>query len=297
MKFKNPTILASGILDETGHSMLRVMKAGAGGVVTKSIGTEPRNGHPNPTVFELNDGCGLLNAMGLPNPGIEGYAEELRLVSTGGNPIILSIFSDSPDGFAELAKEGERLGVDAVELNVSCPHAKGYGAQLGQDPVVVKAVTSEVKRAVRIPVWVKLTPNVADIVPIAEAARNGGADAIVAINTLKAIAIDVDVAMPVLGNKVGGLSGPAVKPVGIRAIYDIHKKLGSSTDLIGVGGISSGRDALEYIMAGASAVEIGSAVLADGPDVFGRIVNELNSEMDRLGYSKIKDVVGLATRR
>ncbi|PKK85367.1 MAG: dihydroorotate dehydrogenase [Thermoplasmata archaeon HGW-Thermoplasmata-1] len=290
----NPALLASGILDETAGSMLRVIDGGAAGCVTKSIGREARGGHPNPTMVELQ--CGLLNAMGLPNPGIESYAEEIAEFKSGiaargiDAKLIGSVYGGDEKDFAMMAGLMANTGVDALELNVSCPHARGYGAQIGSDPDMVRKVVSAVKGAVKLPVFVKLTPNVSNVALIAKAAEEGGADAVVAINTVKAMAIDIESGHPVLGNKVGGYSGPAIKPIGVRAVYDIYKEV--NIPIIGVGGITKGQDLLEYAMAGASAVQIGSAVYYRDVPVFGEIVKEAKSWLEERGFSSFKEIVG-----
>jgi dihydroorotate dehydrogenase (NAD+) catalytic subunit len=204
--------------------------------------------------------------------------------------VIASIFGADPGEFAEIA--AGLPGADAYELNVSCPHAKGYGMQVGTDPALVKAVTTAVKDAVDVPVWVKLTPNVTDIREIGLAAQEGGADAVVAINTLKALAIDVDTGYPILGNIVGGLSGPAIKPVAARAVYDLYSVL--EIPVIGAGGVSNWADAVELMMAGASAVEIGSAVYED-LGVFASVSMGISDYLDRKNL-ELRDVVGLAHR-
>lgn len=291
LHLKNPLILASGILDESGETMLRIAKNGAGGIVTKSIGKEPREGYENPVVYELP--CGLLNAMGLPNPGIENYKDEIKIAKEGGVPIIGSIFGSNAEEFSYLAKKMEDYGADAVELNLSCPHAKGYGMEVGTDLELVEEIINSVKRAVKIPVWAKLTPNTNNIVEIAKAAEN--ADAFVLINTLKAMAIDIDAKRPVLKNVFGGLSGKAIKPIGVRAVYEVYREI--EKPIIGVGGIENGRDAIEYIMAGASAVEIGTALYTRGIEVFKEIAKEIEEWMNENGYSKISDIVGIAQVR
>ncbi|EDY34631.1 dihydroorotate dehydrogenase family protein [Aciduliprofundum boonei T469] len=291
LHLKNPLILASGILDESGETMLRIAKNGAGGIVTKSIGKEPREGYENPVVYELP--CGLLNAMGLPNPGIENYKDEIKIAKEGGVPIIGSIFGSNAEEFSYLAKKMEDYGADAVELNLSCPHAKGYGMEVGTDLDLVEEIINSVKRAVKIPVWAKLTPNTNNIVEIAKAAEN--ADAFVLINTLKAMAIDIDAKRPVLKNVFGGLSGKAIKPIGVRAVYEVYREV--EKPIIGVGGIENGRDAIEYMMAGASAVEIGTALYTRGIEVFKEIAKEIEEWMNENGYSKISDIVGIAQVR
>ncbi len=285
----SPSMVASGIMDETGASLARVLKCGAGAAVTKSIGLEPKTGHGNPSFTEVTGG--LVNAMGLPNPGIELFEEEMKEAVVAG-PIVGSIFGASPDDFANLAGKMEDFGASAVELNLSCPHAKGYGMELGTDPVIVSTIVKAVKSAVNIPVWAKLTPNTHILPDIGRAVQDAGGDAVVAINTLKAMVICPEMAMPVLSNKFGGLSGPAVKPVGVRAVYDLKSVL--DIPIIGVGGISDYRDSLEYIMAGASAFQIGSAVGEHGTKIFADINKDLSTFMKDHGYKSIEDMVGIA---
>ncbi|MGA9141843.1 MAG: dihydroorotate dehydrogenase [Methanocella sp.] len=288
LKLSNPTILAAGIMGTTGASLKRAAGMGAGAVVTKSIGVEPKYGHPNPTMIALENG--YINAMGLPNPSYKEFSQELKIAKEAGVPVIASIFGASADEFAQIARG--LPGADAYELNVSCPHATGYGMQVGTDPVLVKSITKTVKDAVRAPVWVKLTPNVTDIREIGLAAQEGGADAVVAVNTLKALAIDIESGYPILGNIHGGLSGPAIKPVALRCVYDLYDTL--EIPIIGVGGISNWADAVEMMMAGACAVEIGSAIHED-IGVFAAVAMGISDYLDRKNM-QLKDVVGLAHR-
>jgi len=284
-----PGMVASGIMDETGASMVRMLAAGAGAVVTKSIGSEPRAGHANPCFTEVKGG--FVNAMGLPNPGIEAFGTEMAEAVPHG-PIVGSIFGANADEFAKLAGRMEDYGACAVELNLSCPHAKGYGMELGTDPPLVKSIVSAVKSAVSIPVWAKLTPNTHLLNDIALAVQDGGGDAVVAINTLKAMIISPEFHRPFLSNRYGGLSGPAVRTVGVRAIYDLYDTV--SIPLIGVGGISDWQDAAQYLMAGARAFQVGSAVAKDGPEVFGKINRRLEEFMNDYGYDSISSMVGVA---
>ncbi len=290
LHFKNPTMLASGIMDEDAGSMKRVLHSGAAAVVTKSIGLQPRIGHLNPTFVELE--CGILNAMGLPNPGIHYYKKEIQEVKETQGIIIGSIFGSTKEEFQELASHMQDAGVHAVELNLSCPHAEGYGLEIGQDPKLVKSITSFVKEKISIPVFVKLSSNVNDIVQIAKAAQEGHADALVAINTVKAMSINIDMARPILAHKTGGYSGKAIKPIGIRSIYDIYEH--TSIPLIGVGGITTGKDVVEYLMAGASSVQIGTAVYSRGIDVFHHVCKEIETWMKQHDYSSIKELIGVA---
>ena len=288
LEFENPSMVASGIMDETGLSMVRILRSGAGAAVSKSVGINAKPGHANPNFIEVNGGC--INAMGLPNPGIDAFAEEMEVATKEGK-IIGSIFGGNADEFATLAGKMEDYGACAVELNLSCPHAKGYGIEVGTDPKLVKTIVSSVKAAVDIPVWAKLTPNTHILTDIGKAVEDGGGDAIVAINTLKAMIIAPEFAKPVLSNKVGGLSGNAIKPIGVRAIYDLKQAV--SIPLVGVGGISNYRDALEYIMAGASAFQIGTAVMDSGPEIFNTVCKGIAKFMKRYGYRTIDDMVGI----
>lgn len=294
IKLKNPTMLASGILGQTGQGLLKIInEGGAGAVVTKSIGLEPREGHGSPCALELDGG--LLNAMGLPNPGIDAFEPEIKIALKGNAPVIGSIFADTGSKFSTLAARMEEFGAHAVELNLSCPHADKYGLDMGSDPEKVRDIVSQVKDSVKIPVLAKLSPMVPDIGQIALAVQEAGGDAVVAINTIKAMKIEPELGIPVLKNKVGGISGPAIKPAGVRAVYEIAEKV--EIPVIGVGGINTGMDALEYIMAGSSAVQIGSGVHYRGNDVFSMISKEISEFMDRKGYSKLDDIMGLARRK
>jgi len=261
----NHMLLAAGILGTTGASLNRMLSLGAGGVVTKSIGPDPKDGHAGPCLAVLDDG--ILNAMGLPNPS-KDFADEIALLAK--KPVLVSIFGGNPAEFAMVASwfEGRVAG---FELNLSCPHAEGYGAAIGTDPALVEACTRAVS-VTGVPTWVKLTPNVTDITSIGKAAERGGARAIVAINTLKAMRISTGMRRPVLGNRFGGLSGTAMFPVAVRCVYELYESC--TIPIIGCGGISSADNVVEMMMAGASAVEIGSAVL-NNVKIFETIKSEL----------------------
>jgi dihydroorotate dehydrogenase (NAD+) catalytic subunit len=250
----NHLLLAAGILGTTVSSLSRMLSSGAGGVVTKSIGPHPKNGHAGPCLIVLEDG--LLNAMGLPNPSKEFVDEIASLVK---KPVIVSVFGGNPAEFARVASwfEGRVAG---FELNLSCPHAEGYGAAIGTDPALVEACTRAVS-VTGIPTWVKLTPNVTDITAIGRAAEQGGASAIIAINTVKAMRISTGMQRPVLGNRFGGLSGSAVFPIAVRCVYELYEAC--TIPIIGCGGVTTADNVIEMMMAGASAVEIGSAVYND----------------------------------
>jgi len=290
LDLKNPAMLAAGIMGTTGASLVRAARGGAGAVVTKSIGPEPEEGHPNPSMIQLE--CGFLNAMGLPNPSYADFTRELEIAKKGTSvPVIASVFGGNPEEFVRVAGALGSANPDAFELNLSCPHAEGYGAMIGSDPVMVEEITSAVCRAVDVPVWVKLTPNVTDIAAIGAAAERGGADAVVAINTVRAMAIDIASGYPVLGNRFGGLSGTAIRPIAVKCVYDLYAAL--DIPVIGVGGISIWQDAVEMIMAGATAVQVGSAVF-EGLDVFGSIASGIENYLTENGFTGVEDITGLA---
>jgi dihydroorotate dehydrogenase (NAD+) catalytic subunit len=289
----NPTILASGIMGYSAESMNRIAKAGAGAVITKSVGREPRVGYVNPTVVQAQ--AGLINAMGLPNPGIDVYVEEIKFSKTILRvPLIVSVFGYSAEDYATVAKKAADAGADAVELNVSCPHVKQTGAEIGQSPKLLSEVIEKVKAAVNKPLIVKLSPNVTDITILAKAAVEAGADALTAVNTLKAIAIDAETMMPILNNVKGGLSGAAIKPVALRCVYDIADAF--DIPIIGCGGISNWRDAVEFFLAGASAVQIGTAV-AEDIVVFQSVTKGVETYLRKKHYGSVKEIVGLAHRK
>lgn len=293
LKLDNPAMLASGILGYSAESMHRVVKGGAGAVVTKSVGIAPRIGYANPTVVQARSG--LINAIGLPNPGIDDYVEEIKYTkSLLQVPLIVSIFGYSADEYATVAKKAAEAGADALELNVSCPHVKQTGAEIGQNAMILYDVVKAVKTAVQKPVFVKLSPNVTDIVDLACTAVKAGADALTAINTLKAIAIDTETTRPILSNIKGGLSGPAIKPVALRCVYDLKEKL--DVPIIGCGGISDWRDAVEFFLAGASAIQVGTAIAFEDPDVFQSINKGIEVYLRKKHFGSVKEIVGLSHR-
>lgn len=290
VRLANPTMLASGIMDETGASMCRMAEEGAGAVVTKSIGLTSRDGYPNPTLVELPDG--YINAMGLPGPGIEDFAEEMEEAVKGPSPVIGSVFAATPEDFAHLARRMQDFKAAAVELNLSCPHAKGYGMEIGVDPDMVRAIVREVKSAVTVPVFAKLTPNTHRLLDVGRAVQEAGGDGIVAVNTVKAMAISAEARRPVLFNRTGGMSGPAIKGVGLRCVYELYGAV--KIPIIGVGGIETWRDATEYIMAGARAVQIGSGVGRKGVGVFKEVCAGMQEFMERESVSRVEELVGVA---
>ena len=286
----NPTMLAAGIMGSVASSLRRIMACGAGAVVTKSVGLEPREGYPGPVLVETPSG--YLNALGLSNMGL-AFMDELEQLRNSDNrtPVIVSVFADCAEDFVKLAQKLCKYA-DALELNLSCPHAEGYGIEVGSEPAAVEAIVNSVRRCVDVPIWVKLTPNVTDIVTIGQAAEKGGADAVVAINTVRGMAIDIASRRPILSNKFGGLSGSAIKPIAIKNVYDLYGAL--DIPIIGVGGISSCEDALEFIFAGARAVQIGSAV-ARNQSVFRQVAQGIDSYLAAKN-NVLEEVVGIAHR-
>ncbi len=271
----------------------RVYDSGAGAVVTKSLGPAARSGHINPTLVEVEGG--VLNAMGLPNPGVEGYLDELRELKHGGVPVVASFFASTIEEFRVGAEALCGAGADALELNLSCPNVGGEPGMCAADAISVERVTAAVKGVANAPVFVKLSPNVTDIVGVAVAAEKGGADAVTAVNTLKAMAIDADFRRPILTNVTGGLSGPALKPVALRCVWEIAEAV--KIPIIGCGGVTNWRDAVEYMLAGASAVEIGSGIMYEGFEVYGKVNKGIEKYLKENGFDSVREVVGLAHRK
>jgi dihydroorotate dehydrogenase (NAD+) catalytic subunit len=286
-------MLASGILGYSAETLQSIVEGGAGAVVTKSIGLKPRRGYANPTVVQTS--CGLVNAVGLPNPGVAEFVHEIGEAKNLGVPLIVSVYGYSAREYATVSKKAVAAGADAVELNVSCPHVKETGSEIGQNPEILAEVVRTVKAAVKRPVFVKLSPNVTDIGLIAKAAVEAGADAITAVNTIRAIAIDAETAMPVLSNRKGGLSGPAMKPIALRCVYDIHEQV--KVPVVGCGGITNWRDAVEFLLAGASAVQVGTAIALRGPSIFTAITRGIDAYVRRKNFRSVSEIVGLSYRR
>ena len=291
IRLENPFLLASGILDENGYTMKKVMEDGAAGVVTKSISKEEKTGYKTPVVVELEDA--MINAIGLSNPGIDAFGEEMKLAIKCGKPVIGSIFGSLPDDFRDVAIKMEEFGASAIELNLSCPHVVGVGLEVGSDPVLVRAIIREVKGSVKIPVFAKLSPNLSNPGEIANAALDS--DGFTLINTVRAMAIDPHARRPVLSNAYGGLSGPAIKYIGLRMVHEIYRETGRP--IMGVGGISSALDAVEYMMAGSAAVQVGTAVGMHGRKIFKELTLQLTEFMKEEGIASLDEIVGIAVKK
>lgn len=299
LALENPLMLASGILGTKGSLLKRVAEYGAGAVVTKSIGVNPRKGYKNPSVLQISDDI-VINAMGLPNPGCKAFAEEIAVAKRINIPVIASIFGGSREEFSHVASAMESAGAEMLELNVSCPHSlpRYKGLHLGQIPVETKEVVKKVKQTVSIPVMVKLSPNVTSIVEVAEACIDGGADALSLVNTVQALEIEPLVEKPVLGNVFGGQSGPSIRCIAQRKVADIltamEKGELEKIPVVGVGGIESGEDVVRFLLLGCHCVQIGSAVLKYGVDTFEKCLKELKDYMGAKGYRGLDDFRGKA---
>lgn len=291
IQLERPTILASGILGISLDVFSRIYHAGAGAVVTKSLSKEPWEGYPNPTIFSVKGG-GWINAVGLSNPGAPYFAKMIE--PNKEVPIIVSLVGSVDKDFEYMVKQFENVKVLAYELNLSCPHVAKVGLEVGDDPDLVKKIVKKVKSKTKVPVIAKVGLGTTNYLDTVGAAVKAGIDGITAINTLRAMAIDVETQRPILSNKIGGLSGTPIKPVAVRCVYEIASQY--KIPIIGCGGISSWDDAVEFILAGASAVQIGSAVGDNWISVFGEINNGILQYMKRKGYSTIQEMVGLGKK-
>jgi dihydroorotate dehydrogenase (NAD+) catalytic subunit len=296
VRLTSPLVLASGVLGTDAGLMERVARAGAGAVTLKSAGPVPRPGHPNPTCVEF--GAGLLNAIGLANPGAR--AEVALVVRTRqalaplGVRVIASVFADSAEGFGQVAAVMAEAEPDFLELNISCPNvASEFGEPFSARAQSAAAATGAARKAVGLPLIVKLAPNVPDIAAIARAVVDAGADALCAVNTMPGMVIDPESGQPVLANKSGGVSGPALLPVALLAVYLVSAAV--AVPVIGTGGVSSGADAVAMLSAGATVVGVGSAVYLGGPAAFAVIRDELAAWLASRHLS-LADVRGRAHR-
>lgn len=288
LHLKSPIILASGILGVSFSSMKRIIDAGAGAVTSKSIGPTPRKGYKNPSIIEIYPNT-FMNAVGLGNPGIDDFVSEIEEIKKEDITLIVSVFGDTNETYLEVAQKAIKGGADAIEINISCPHAEV--SSIGIDKDLTHDIVSMLKKEISVPLFVKLNPNVTNIGEIALAAEKGGADGVVAINTLAALAIDVNTRRPILAHGSGGLSGKAIHPIAVKKVYDLFKIL--KIPIIGCGGIFEWKDAIEFFLAGASAVQVGTS-LYQGPE----IISEINKGMIRYlkdnEFKSINDIKGLA---
>lgn len=294
LELKNPVMPASGCFG-FGKEYAKFYDLNRlGAIIVKATTLEERLGNPTPRVAETPGG--MLNAIGLQNPGLEQViAEELPWLEQYSTPIIVNVAGTMIDDYVEVADKISQVhNVAAIELNISCPNVKCGGIAFGTDPEVAAELTREIKKVSKVPVFVKLSPNVTDIVAIARAVEKAGADGLSMINTLLGMRIDLKTRQPILANRTGGLSGPAIKPVAIRMIYEVSQQV--DIPIIGMGGIMNTEDVIEYFLAGASAVAVGTANFID-PYACPTIIDELEGWLDRMGVDKITDLVGAAWKK
>ena len=289
LNLKNPIMPASGCFgfgrEFSGFYDLSEL----GAIMIKAATVEPRFGNPTPRVAET--AAGMLNAIGLQNPGLHKViSEELPFLDQYDVPIIANVAGSTEEDYVAVAKEISKVSnVHALELNISCPNVKEGGITFGTVPEIAKKLTEKVKAVSQVPVYVKLSPNVTDIVEMAKAVEAGGADGITMINTLVGMRINLQNAKPVIANKTGGLSGPAIKPVAIRMIYEVSQQV--NIPIIGMGGIQNAEDVIEFFYAGASAVAVGTANFVD-PFVCPTIIDELPELLEKLGFDHISQCTG-----
>ncbi len=290
LQMANPVTVGSGTYG-MGMEMARIAEVGnLGAVVLKSLTLEPRTGNPVPRVAETPSG--MLNAIGLENPGVDAflstYLEQVRRVVAC--PLVANIAGHRREEYVELARRlSGAEGIAALELNVSCPNVGAGGLVFGTDPDLLRGLVAAVRAETGLPLWVKLSPNVTDIVSIARAALDGGADALTMINTLLGMEVDLERRRPVLANVTGGLSGPAIRPVALRMVRQVYEATGAT--IIGLGGIGSAEDALKFILAGAKAVSVGTMNFVR-PDWSAKLPAEIAERAAQLGAASVRELVG-----
>lgn len=289
LSLKNPIMPASGCFGFGREYSNFYDLSRLGAVIIKAATGEARFGNATPRVAET--ASGMLNAIGLQNPGVEKIvAEQLPFFRSFDTPIIANVAGSTIEEYEAVAAAiSKSTDIAAIELNISCPNVKEGGVQFGTDPALASEVTKRVKAKSNVPVYVKLSPNVTDIVEIARAVEASGADGLSMINTLTGMQIDLQTRKPILANKVGGLSGPAIKPVAIRMIYQVKQAV--SIPIIGMGGVTSAEDVLEFLLAGASAVAIGTANFQN-PFVCPEVIEALPAVLEKYGFLSVEDAIG-----
>ncbi len=287
VEWKNPVTTGSGTFGFGREYAEYFDLSELGAVCLKALSDKPRLGNRSPRIAEVNDG--ILNSVGLQNPGAPHFLEnELEWLRKFDTKLIANLCGSAVEDYVEVAEMlGDKL--DMFELNISCPNVKEGGMAFGTSPKMVEEITSKVKAASKVPLIVKLSPNVTDITEIAKAAEAGGADALSLINTLLGMKIDIKTRRPVLKNNTGGLSGPAVMPVAVRMVHQVRGAV--KLPIIGMGGITTGEDAIEFLLAGADAVAVGTAGIVD-PYAWIKVRNGINDYLDQNGYKSVKEIVG-----
>lgn len=288
--FLNPVLTASGTFGYGKEFDSLLSLSALGGLVTKGISPNPRFGNPTPRICET--ASGMLNSIGLENVGVEGFAKnKLPFLRTCGTKVLVNFFGTTFDEYVDC---GERLGkldgVDGLEMNVSCPNIKAGGIEFGRKAQVLGDLVRVCRDVIAKPLWVKLTPNTSDIVALARACADNGADAVSIINTITGMAIDARTRRPKLATIFGGLSGPAIKPVALRMVYQVHRA-GIGIPISGIGGIQNGTDAIEFILAGASTIQVGTQNFID-PASPERIVREMEEFCRQSGVADVRELVG-----
>jgi len=289
LALQNPVLTASGTFGYGLDLLDLCPPESLGAIVTKGLSPEPRIGNRPPRIAETP--AGMLNAIGLQNIGVEAFCRDVLpdLVARSA-VVVVNVFGETLEAYLEVIARCEReSGVAAYELNVSCPNVSAGGMEFGHEPAVLKRLVASCRASTARPLWVKLSPNAPDLVATAEAAMNGGADALTLINTIRGMAIDAERRRPVLSRVCGGLSGPAIKPIALRMVWEVHRAM-PEVPLVGIGGVMTGRDAAEFMLAGASAVEVGTAVFRD-PTAPLRILTELEEFCNRQGVA-VSELVG-----
>jgi dihydroorotate dehydrogenase (NAD+) catalytic subunit len=288
LTLKNPILVASGTFGYAKEMTAFVDFTQLGGIIPKTVTPQPRPGNPPPRTVET--ASGMLNSIGLDNDGFDQFvAEKLPYLTSLGTSIVVNIAAKANDDFRRMASRlNEVSGVAAIELNISCPNVSG-GVDFGTDPSLAAEVVAAVRESCNIPVIAKLTPNVTSVVPIAKAVADAGADAVSLINTFQGMAVDWKRRRPVLGNVLGGLSGPAIKPLALRIVWQVSQQV--KIPIIGIGGIQSIDDVMEFLLVGATAVQIGTANFYN-PGLANQIIRELPDALATLKADSVKDVVG-----
>jgi dihydroorotate dehydrogenase (NAD+) catalytic subunit len=286
---RNPVLVASGTFGYIREMTPFVRVERLGGVIPKTVTFQPRAGNPTPRTVET--ASGMLNAIGLDNDGIEHFiTHHLPYLRTVGSAVIANIAGEDENQFVAMAEMlGNEPGLTAIELNISCPNVS-HGLDLGIDPNSVGRLVRRVCAATAVPIIAKLTPNVTDIVPIAAAAADAGADAVSMINTIRGVAVDWRRRRPILAYDVGGLSGPAIKPVALRMVWEVARAL-PGLPIIGIGGIASADDALEFLVAGASAIQVGTATFYD-PGASERLLDDVTTRLNEIGVTELRQIIG-----
>jgi dihydroorotate dehydrogenase (NAD+) catalytic subunit len=290
VELENPVIVASGLLGLSQNVFDRLYNIGAGAVVSKSISLFPRAGYRNPTIISI-EGKSYINAVGLANPGVESFTKE---ICNNKTPLIVSIVGSTIEEFTEIVNKLKTLNIMAFELNLSCPHVEKMGMEVGDDPKAVHDIIKSIKNNSDKPLFVKVGIGNSNPINIAKLAEGAGANGITAINTVRAMKIDIKTGRPILANKIGGLSGASIKPIGVRCVYELKKNI--DIPIIGCGGILSHEDVIEYLMAGASAVQVGSILGFEGIYSFVKILKDLDKYLKINGHKNFSEIIGIAHR-